>query len=120
VDKEEIGIGLLGMTSAWGIWSATNSSPFTVLKFGTNGDYDKLKLGMNVGLAAILATAVGIKLLYKEKGSIPAIATGATGIGLWLWYHYLISQKTTPQELPLGGCKPLREEGCFNYLVDFK
>lgn len=95
MEKEEIGVLLLGTTSAWGIWSATNPSTYTILKFGdVPEDIPRIRTGMNVGLLSILATSAGIWMLYGKRGHIPAIATALTGVGLYVWYDKKLKEKS--------------------------
>jgi hypothetical protein len=88
-EKPDLGILLLGVTGAFGVWSATNTSPVGTVQFGKTRP-DIAYSGMNVGLALIEAMALGIGLHYKKEGLPAALATGATGAVLWLWYHHLI------------------------------
>jgi len=95
-------------------------SIFTVEKFAyTQEDIASLKKGI-YGSLLLNAIFTGAMYFGYRKSKIPAIVAGLTSAGIFLYFNHLISQKTAPQELSLGGCKPLREEGCFNYLVDFK
>jgi hypothetical protein len=87
--KQDIGIALLGITSAFGIWSAMNTSPVGMVKFAVDRP-DVTYRGMNIGLLLILALSAGIGLYYKRQGAAAAITTAATGAGLWLWYDHLI------------------------------
>lgn len=76
-----------------------NPSFFTIAKFATTTDVADVRNGMNLGLLANLALAGGIALVYGKAGVVPAAATAATGVGLWLLYDNAINQKqatTTP------------------------
>ena len=86
---QDIGLALLGAGTAFGIWSATNTSPVGTVKFAIDRP-DIAYRGMNVGLALILMMAAGIGLYYKKNGCVAAAVTGASGAGLWLWYNNLI------------------------------
>jgi len=91
--KQDIGIALLGVTSAFGIWSAMNTSPVGVVAFAADHPGITYR-GMNVGLVLIGILSAGIALYYKQKGTAAAAATAATGVGLWLWYDHLIKTET--------------------------
>jgi hypothetical protein len=88
-EKPDLGILLLGVTGAFGVWSATNTSPVGTVQFGKTRP-DVAYSGMNVGLGLIEAMALGIALHYGKDGLPAAVATAATGGVLWLWYHHLI------------------------------
>lgn len=91
--KQDIGIALLGVTSAFGIWSAMNTSPVGMVTFAVERPEVTYR-GMNVGLVLIGILSAGIALYYKRKGMAAAISTAATGVGLWLWYDHLIKTET--------------------------
>jgi hypothetical protein len=96
--KQDVGLALLGVGSAFGIFSSLNTSPVGLVSFGT--DPEKLSVtyaGLNTSLVIILASAAGIGLYYKEKGYAAAAATAATGIGMWLWYDHLIKTHSPQQ-----------------------
>ena len=93
--KEDIGLILLGVGSSFGIWSACNTSPVGTVEFGVTNP-EIMWQGMGVGLAVILVMAIGIGTLYGKKGQAAAIATGATGVGLFAWYAYLVQTAPVP------------------------
>ena len=72
------------------LYSSQNTSPVGTVKFGAS-DPLTCYAGMNLGLAIILAMALGITLVYREHGLPAGIATAATGIGLWVWYRALVN-----------------------------
>jgi hypothetical protein len=88
-DKPDLGILLLGVTGAFGVWSATNTSPVGTVQFGKTRP-DIAYQGMNVGAALIGLMSLGIALHYGREGYPAAAATGLTGAALWLWYHHMI------------------------------
>lgn len=95
--KEDIGLILLGVGSAFGVWSAMNTSPVGTVEFGqTNPGI--AQQGMTAGLVVILGLAAGIFSLYGKKGTIAAAATGITGVALYAWYAQLLASgaPTTP------------------------
>jgi len=96
VAKEEIGLILLGVTGAFGVWSALNTSPIGTVAFGKdNPEIAHTSMLIGAGVIGLLAT--GIYALYGEKGKIAAAATGITGVGLYLWYRQLLlSAPNTP------------------------
>lgn len=93
--KEALGYTLLAIPSAFGIWSAINTSLFSSIKLGVReGDCEDIrhiKFGLDVGLGLVLAFSGGLVLAFKKDGIIPAIGAAATGIGLYaLYYHKII------------------------------
>lgn len=88
--KQDIGLVLLGVGSSFGVWSALNTSPVGMVQFG-NTNPEVAWQGMGLGLATIVGMAAGIWLVYGEKGKTAAIATGATGVALFTYYAYLIT-----------------------------
>lgn len=105
--KQDIGLALLGISSAFGIWSALNTSPVGTVQFAINNPRVAYQ-GMDWGLGVILALSAGVGLYYGKKGAIAAVTTAATGIGMWMWYDRLIKDNALvtsyfPQgELPQG------------------
>ena len=81
------------------LYSSQNTSPVGTVKFGAS-DPATCYAGMNLGLAVILAMSLGIMLTYREHGLPAGIATAATGIGLWLWYHKLVNGGTSQGPFP--------------------
>jgi hypothetical protein len=106
VEKEEVGLTLLGVGAAFGIWSATNTSPVGTVEFATSRP-EVAKAGMVVGLCAIGAVAGGIGLVYRKKGTVAAVATGLTGVALFLWYRYLIQREMHETDFDM---LPIRDE----------
>ena len=92
-EKADIGIALLGITGAFGVWSAMNTSPVGTVQFGKDNPKVAYQ-GMNLGLAVIGAMAGGIALHYGKSGIPAALATGLTGAGLWVWYHHMLRKGT--------------------------
>lgn len=92
MDGQSVGLALLGSTSAFSIWSAANPSVFTVSQFSTEQSKENARLGMNIGLGLDVALSVGIWLAYGKKGLIPALLTGATGVGLYALYEHLLAR----------------------------
>ena len=89
--KQDIGLALLGISSAFGIWSALNTSPVGTVQFAINNPKVAYQ-GMNWGLGVILALSAGVALYYGKKGAIAAGTTAATGVGMWMWYDRLIKE----------------------------
>lgn len=87
--KEEIGLALLGVSSALGVWSSLNTSPLGTVSFSQNNP-EVAFTSMNLSLVVILGLGAGISMLYGEKGLAPGIATAVTGVGLYLWYLTLL------------------------------
>ena len=71
-----------------------NTSPVGTVEFGVSNP-EIMWQGMGVGLATILAMALGIGLLYGKKGQIAAWTTGLTGVALFSWYAYLVTKPAT-------------------------
>ncbi len=97
--REEVGLALLGVGSAFGAWSALNTSPLGTVSFSQNNPEVALA-SMNIGLFVILGMGAGIYWLYGKRGMIPSIATAVTGIALYLWYLCLFQSAqatSTPQ-----------------------
>lgn len=95
--KQDIGLALLGVGSAFGIFSSLNTSPVGLVSFGI--DPEKINVtysGLNMSLAIILMSAAGIGLYYKQKGYAAAAVTAITGIGMWVWYDHLIKTHQPP------------------------
>ena len=98
MDKnEDVGLALLSISSAFGIWSAMNTSPVGMVSFAASNP-KVAYAGMNTGLAMILAISAGLALLYGKHGYIAAGTSAATGVGLWVWYDHLL--KTAPDPIP--------------------
>jgi len=93
--KEDIGLILLGVTGAFGVWSALNTSPVGTVTFGRD-NFEVAHTSMLIGAGVIGTLALGIYALYGEKGKIAAVATGLTGVGLYLWYRQLLGASETP------------------------
>jgi hypothetical protein len=91
--KQDVGLALLGISSAFGIWSALNTSPVGTVQFAVSNPKVAYQ-GMNWGLGVILALSAGVGLYYGQKGAIAAITTAATGVGMWVWYDNLIKEHT--------------------------
>lgn len=87
MSAERAGVALLGVGTAFGIWSATNTSPVGVVGFGRNHRRVAAQ-GIAVGLALVLAVAAAIWLIYRLP--VAAGATAATGVALALWYLSLL------------------------------
>lgn len=85
----DLGVALLGIGTAFGIWSATNTSPVGTVEFGKTRP-DIAYAGMLAGAGLIGLTSLGIALYYGRPGYPAAAATGLTGIGLFAWYHHLL------------------------------
>lgn len=90
--KEEIGLSLLGSISAFSIHSAVNPSFFTIKAFATENHEENIRFGMNVGLILNGILSGGILLAYGKKGMIPALITGATGVGLYIAYDQMLKE----------------------------
>lgn len=73
------------------LWSALNTSPLGTVAFA-GSNLQVAYTSMLMGAGTIMALAGGIYLLYGKKGTVAAAATGITGVGLFIWYHYLIQQ----------------------------
>ena len=91
--KQDIGLALLGISSAFGIWSALNTSPVGTVQFATSNPTVAYQ-GMNWGLGVILALSAGVGLYYGKKGAIAALTTAGTGVWMWIWYDNLIREHT--------------------------
>lgn len=87
-----IGLSLLGVISEFSIWSALNPSYFTIKAFLKKEQVQNMRFGMDLGLALTGVLAAGLYLAYGKKATIPALATGATGVGLWLSYDQMIKK----------------------------
>ena len=46
---------------------------------------------MNIGLGLCGALTAGLYLAYGKKGTLPALLTGATGVGLYALYEHMLS-----------------------------
>ena len=90
-DSGIIGLALLGSISAFSIWSAANPSIFTISQFTTEQSKKNARLGMNIGLGLCGALTAGLYLAYGKKGTLPALLTGATGVGLYALYEHMLS-----------------------------
>lgn len=90
----KVDIALFGLTAlgAFGIWSACNSSGFTVAEFVKDADSaQKCRTAMYVGLAMCILLGVSIYIVFKDiiSGLAPIIA----GLGLFLWYEWILRGK---------------------------
>lgn len=83
--KQNVGLFLLAVPGALGAWSATNTSWTGHCAFGL-ANPRAARFSMNTGLAIITALAAGVYLLYGKRGEAAAIATGITGLGLYVLY----------------------------------
>jgi hypothetical protein len=94
-DEQDVGLALIGIGSAFGIFGSMNISPLDVANFA--GDPVKLNMmytGMGISLAIILASAAGIAMYYKKRGYAAAAFTASTGLFMWAWYDKMIKELT--------------------------
>lgn len=94
--KANIGLLILGITGAFGIWSSLQTSPTGLFKFVAK-DEDKqtekvARDAMKIALAIIILLAIGILLVYKKDGRAAAIGTVAAGILLYAYYYWLLGE----------------------------
>lgn len=87
-----IGLTLLGVISEFSIWSALNPSYFTIKAFLKPEQVKNMRFGMDLGLILSAVFSGGLYLAYGKKAMIPALATAATGAGLWISYEQMIQQ----------------------------
>ncbi len=96
---EQAGLGLMTITGAFGIWSASNSSIFAVKNWAKDEETKKnARTGMNMGLVAITGLSLGSWLLTRKPWI--AVATMGTGIALYGYYEYLLRSNGETKELP--------------------
>lgn len=94
--KATIGLLILGVTGAFGIWSSLQTSPTGLFKFVAK-DEDKqtekvARDAMKVALALIFLMALGLWLVYRGKGVAAAVGTAVAGIFLFAYYEWLLQQ----------------------------
>lgn len=86
---EAIGIAMLSIGSALGIWHAFNSSPTVVSELGPTHQH-VARNGMILSLLGIFALAGGTALVYEKKGYPAAIVTAGVGIAMYSWYNWIL------------------------------
>lgn len=96
--REDIGLALLGVGTTFGVWSSLNTSPVGVVAFGTENEA-VARAGMNLSLILIEGIGAGIYLVYGTSGRIAAIATGLSGVALWIFYDHLLKKGSAPKIL---------------------
>lgn len=90
----KVDIALFGLTAlgAFGIWSACNSSGFTVAEFVKDADSAaKCRMAMKVGLGMCCVLGVVIYIIFKDLSS--ALAPVVAGAGLYAWFEIILRQK---------------------------
>lgn len=91
---EQAGLGLLTITGAFGLWSATNSSIFAMKNWAIDEQSKKnARAGMNMGLITIVGLSAGSYMLTRKPWI--ALATMGTGIALYGYYEYLLRSNGT-------------------------
>lgn len=98
VEKAETaGLTLLGVGTAFSIWSALNTSPLGHAQYACANakNLRVARSSMLAGMALVAASAGGLALLYGKKGAVPAAATAATGVGLFAVYEAIIRHEMT-------------------------
>ena len=65
-------------------------------------DISTINKGMSYALAAILALSAGIYLIYKKEGTVAAMATAATGVGMFMLSNSMIQQNPPATEIPVA------------------
>jgi len=83
---ERIGLFLLGTTTSFAIWSALNSSLFTVGEFvKSEEDAEQCRKAMAWGVAICSLFGISIWLVFRDL--ITAVATILCAVGLWLLFE---------------------------------
>lgn len=94
--KMDAGLLVLGVTGAFGLWSALQTSPTGLFKFiAKDKDEQTEKVArdaMNLALGLIGAMSAGLYLVYNRKGLPASIGTLAAGIGLYIYYDWLLKE----------------------------
>lgn len=96
--KMDIGLLILGVTGAFGIWSSLQTSPTGLFKFVAKDKDEQTERvardAMKIALALIILMAAGLLLVYKRAGLAAAIGTIISGIGLYIYYDWLLKEGT--------------------------
>lgn len=94
--RATLGLLILGLTSSLSVWASLTAPPATLFKniaIDENNHAKKVaKDSMNIALGLILLLAIGILLIYKQKGISASIGVALTGVGLYSYYHYLLRE----------------------------
>lgn len=94
--KMDIGLLILGVTGAFGIWSSLQTSPTGLWKFVAKDKDSQTERvardAMVLALGLIGAMSAGLYLVYGRRGVAASIGTMASGIGLYAYYDWLLKQ----------------------------
>lgn len=89
---EKIALFSITSLSAFGIWSAMNSSVFTVREFVKDEKAAKdTRHAMALGLGLCITYGLSIYMIFKDW--VSGLAPIITGIALFLLYEYELAQK---------------------------
>jgi len=92
---EVIGLGMLGVGTAFSIWSSMQTSPTGLYKFVVlegNEDVEKIaRESMNLGAIAIIAVAGGLLIVFGPEALPAAIMTLLAGGFLFRYYERILN-----------------------------
>ncbi len=102
---EAIGLGLLGVGTAFGIWSSMQTSPAGLYKFvvleGNEEVERTAREAMNLGAIAIIAVAGGLLIVFGAEAVPAAVLAMLTGGFLYRYYEGILEDRSPGSMIPM-------------------
>lgn len=91
--RQDLGLAILASGTAFGAWSAINSSYFTVATFADNPEKaQSARQAMAIGLGVSVLLGLGMFAVYGPKAKFAAWSSGLTGLGLTALFEVKLRQ----------------------------